>query len=713
MLANGTGLGRDLYLAIADTTPKYYGYMVRNLDRTSAGDYAPRFGTGKTDETDLTLLKAETYTFGGGMFQRREKENEKNSILYGYYNGYDETLYGFPNGTLFGADYYGTPSAECYGNNTTFIASRLGSTNVIRKISDTGTHTTLSLPSALSSATIAITDMVTLGKYLIVVAQSSTVNVNAHRYDMIAGTWQDVTGWIYKIQVLRGRLYGINYTGQIWSVADPTATTWAWQLLYTTYTTTPASAWFEFNGALWLSIQGLTYRFDGVNLVEVLNHECQFAEVYNGAVYYMVKKWLYRFNGSTVEKLQYFDETVYGLRADDENLYIVTQSPLSKYSGYDSVKYPSDTLMGRLYYFNGTAFYEAYESFTSNPESGFASWPYGLARQKDGIVLIGCNLASGYGYSRRHNQNEAQTKFIAIYSSEIDNGFPNNWKSLQYIDINADGWATPTSETVAVEMQTHNGLTWTDWQSLGTIANGATRVTLPDNSTALYKMIRIRLTVSPAVSSTLSIRSYTLRFTLQPRQRANLKVDFVLPSDTPQGTKDRRNSRINDSAVATQAYAYRGLMQSLYSKLPVYLVGLDFATSYLTGYTALGTGTGNICVIGSMFFSPIPNSLDEKTYIGLSNDDGATWEIAEVSTVTYNAGGDNTVLAVTRRGVLGTTITVSATTIIAPAIKTFCNRLVGERIIVDGAYNYKTYTSGTSADYSNTERIVSLEFAEV
>jgi len=713
MLANGTGLARDLYLAIADTTPKYYGYMVRNLDRTSAGDYAPRFGTGKNDETDLTLLKAETYTFGGGMFQRREKDNEKNSILYGYYNGYDETLYGFPTGTFFGADYYGTPSAECYGNNTTFIASRIGSTNVIRKISDTGTQTTLSLPTALSTATISISDMVVFGKYLVVVTQSAGVSVNTQRYDMTTASWQDVGGSVNRIAVLRGRLYGVQANGNIWAVPDATTATWSWQLLYSSNATTLATSWFEFNGALWLSIQGLTYRFDGVNLVEVLNHECQFAEVYNGAVYYMVKKWLYRFNGSVVEKLQYFDETVYGLRADDESLYIVTQSLLSKYSAYDNVKDATQQLLGRLYYFNGTAFYEAYESFTYNPESGFTSWPYGLTRQKDGIVLIGCNVASGYGYARRHNQNEAQSKIIVVYSSEIDNGFPNNWKSLQYIDINADGWTTPTSELVYVDIQTHNGLAWTDWQEVGILQNGNTRIVLPDTSSSVYKMVRLRIRTYPSVSSVLSIRSFTLRFTLQPRQRANLKVDFVLPSDTAQGTKDRRNGRINDSAVATQSYAYRGLMQSLYSKLPVYLVGLDFATSYLTGYTALGTGTGNICVIGSMFFSPIPNSLDEKTYIGLSNDDGVTWEIAEVSTVTYNAGGDNTVIAVSRRGVLGSTITVGASTIIAPAIKTFCNRLVGERIIVDGAYNLKTYTSGTSADYSNTERIVSLEFAEV
>lgn len=711
MLAPSKGLPRDIYLAIADSTPKYYGYMVRNLDRTSAGDYAPRFGTGKSDETDLTLLKAETYSFGGGMFQRSEKENDKNSILYGYYNGYDETLYSYPNGTLFGADYYGIPSAECYGNNTTFIASRVGSTNVIRKISDTGTQTSLSLPTALSTATIAISDMVVFGKYLVVVTQSAGVSVNTQRYDMTTASWQDVGGSVNRIAVLRGRLYGVQANGNIWAVPDATTATWSWQLLYSSNATSIPLAWFEFNGALWLSIQGLTYRFDGVNLVEVLNHECQYAEVYNGAVYYMVKKWLYRFNGSTVEKLQFFDETVYGLRADDESLYIVTQSPLSKYSGYDSVKTPSDTLMGRLYYFNGTAFYEAYESFTSNPESGFASWPYGLTRQKDGIVLIGANLASGYGYARRHSPTENQTKFVAVYSSEIDNGFPNNWKSLQYIDVNADGWASPTSETITVEVQTHNGLTWSAWQTVGTLQNGATRVTLPLTSTYLYKMLRVRFQSSTASTTTLSVRSYTIRFTLQPRQRANLKIDFVLPSDTAQGTKDRRNNKINDSSVAgaNQMYAHRGLMQSLYSKLPVYVIGIDFATSYLTGYSALGTGTGTLAIVGSMPLSPLPNALDELAYIGFSNDDGVTWEIAEVSAITYDSAGTLTTLTVSRRGALGSTITVGANTIVAPAIKTFCNRLVNERIIVDGSYNMSTYTS----DFSNTERVVTLEFAEV
>lgn len=711
MLATNDGLGRDVYLAIADTTPKYYGYMVRNYDRSSAVDYAPRFGTGKSDETDLTLLKAESYTFGGGMFQRREKDNDKNSILYGYYNGYDETLYPFPNGTLFGADYYGIPSAECYGNNTTFIASRIGSTNIIRKISDTGTHTTLSLPSALSSATIAITDMCVFGKYLVVVTQSASVSVSTFRFDMTTSSWQDVGGSVNRIASLRGRLYGVQANGNIWAVPDANVATWSWQLLYSSNATSIPGAWFEFNGALWLSIQGLTYRFDGVNLVEVLNHECQYAEVYNGAVYYMVKKWLYRFNGSVVEKLQYFDETVYGLRADDENLYIVTQSPLSKYSGYDSVKDPTDTLMGRLYYFNGTSFYEAYESYTSNPESGFASWPYGLARQKSGIVLIGCNVASGYGYARRHNQAEPQTGFIAIYSSEIDNGFPNNWKSLQYIDMNADGWASPTSEVVTVQVQTHNGLTWTAWQSVGTLQNGQTRITLPDTSTYLYKMIRIRCTVSTAVSATLSIRSFTLRYTLQPRQRANMKIGFVLPADTAQGTKDRRNVRISDSSIsnANHTYAYRGLMSSLYSKLPVYIIGIDFATSYLTGYTALGTGTGTLAVLGNLIFSPLPNTIDEKSYIGFSNDDGVTWEIAEVSSVVYDATGTKTEITVSRRGALGSTITVGANTIVAPAIKTFCSRLIGERVIADGAYNLQT----PSSEYSNTERVVSLEFAEV
>jgi hypothetical protein len=148
------------------------------------------------------------------------------------------------------------PSAECYGNNTTFIASRIGSTNIIRKISDSGTQTTLSLPSGLSSATIAITDMVVFGKYLVVVTQSASLSVNTYRFDMVASSWQDVGGSVNRIAVLRGRLYGVQANGNIWTVPDANTATWSWTLLYSSNATSMPVAWFEFNGALWLSIQG-------------------------------------------------------------------------------------------------------------------------------------------------------------------------------------------------------------------------------------------------------------------------------------------------------------------------------------------------------------------------------------------------------------------------------------------------------------------------
>jgi hypothetical protein len=129
-------------------------------------------------------------------------------------------------------------------------------------------------------------------------------------------------------------------------------------------------------------------------------------------------------------------------------------------------------------------------------------------------------------------------------------------------------------------------------------------------------------------------------------------------------------------------------MQSLYSKLPVYIIGIDFATSYLiwlysTRYWYWYAG----CAMVVYLFSPLPNAIDEIAYIGFSNDDGVTWEIAEVSSVVYDATGTKTEITVSRRGALGSTITVGANTIVAPAIKTFCSRLIGERIIVDGAYN--------------------------
>lgn len=710
MLATGKGLPRDVYLHFSGNNPETYGYIVRNLEKSSAVEYAPRFSSGKSDETDLSLLKAETFSFKGGMFQRRQDDNSKNSIVYGYYNGYDDTLYPYPNGTYFGTDYYGVPSAECYGNNTTFIASRIGSTNIIRRINDSGTQTTLSLPSGLSSATIAITDMVVFGKYLVVVTQSASVSVNTYRFDMVASSWQDVGGSVNRIAVLRGRLYGVQANGNIWTVPDATATTWSWTLLYSSNATSIPSAWFEFNGALWLSIQGVTYRFDGVNLVEVLNHECLFAEVYNGAVYYMVKKWLYRFNGSVVEKIQFFDETVYGVRADDENLYIVTQSPLSKYSGYDSPKDPTDTLMGRLYYFNGTAFYEAYESFTSNPESGFASWPYGLARQKSGIVLIGCNSASGYGYARRHSPTENQTSYVMGTTSEVDNGYPNNWKNLQYIDINADGWAG----TASCEIQVHDGTAWTDWINLGNFSSTVSRIAVPNSEDYLYKMLRVRVQSSQSAGSLLSIRSFTLRYTLQPRQRSNVRIDFVLPTDDAQGVKDRYNNRIEDAKGNNSTYMFysTALDRALYAKIPLFIIGSDYTQAVSPAIT---TGVGTLTLAGSVPFNPVPNTIDEQCYVGITNDNGVTWEIASVSVVGNNLSSTNATTPITlkARSISGSTISINSNTIFAPAIQVYCQRLVSERIIADGSPNHQVYATGSNPEFSNFERIKSLEFVEV
>jgi hypothetical protein len=715
MLAPGQGLPRDMYLMFAGDNPETYGYMVRDLTRSSAAEYAPRFGTGKSDETDLSLLKAETYTFGGGMFQRRDKENDKGSIIYGYYNGYDDTLYPYPNGTAFGSDYYGIPTAETYGNNLTFIATRQGSTNKLIRINKTGVQTLPALPTAVSTAAIGITDMVVLGKYLYVATQDTTVGVNIHRFDTITQTWQDVGGQVNRLAVLRGRLYGLASDGNIWVAVDPFATTITWNLLYYSQSSSLPTAFFEFNGALWNSIQGRTYRFDGVNQVEVLNHECIYAEVYNGAVYYMVKNWLYRFNGSIVEKLQYFDETVYGIRADDENLYVVTQSPLSKYSGYDSSKTPSMTLLGRLYYFNGEAWYEAYESYTSNPESGFTSWPYALARNYQGIVLIGANSASGYGYTRRHSYTEAQTKFIGIYSSELKNGYPNNWKYPQYIDINADGWDTISSETLNVQVQLHNGLAWSDWISIGTATSAAPRVEFFSTEGWLYKSIRVRITNSVPSTSTLSVRSFTLRYSLQPRQRSVLKCDFVIPSDTAAGTKDRRNVRISDASGnnSTALYYSFALDRALYSKIPVFLLGVDFTQA---NNPSVGTGTGNITLAGSMPFSPIPNTIDEIAYVGLTNDDGVTWEIASIDIATPSLSSTNARLIVNlkTRGIVGTPITIGSDTIISPAYQVFCNRLINERIIANGATNMAIYdTAYNDPEASNIERIKVLEFIEV
>jgi hypothetical protein len=64
--------------------------------------------------------------------------------------------------------------------------------------------------------------MVVFGKYLVVVTQSASLSVNTYRFDMVAGSWQDVGGSVNRIAVLRGRLYGVQANGNIWTVPDAT-----------------------------------------------------------------------------------------------------------------------------------------------------------------------------------------------------------------------------------------------------------------------------------------------------------------------------------------------------------------------------------------------------------------------------------------------------------------------------------------------------------
>lgn len=702
MLPDGKGLPRDVYLMLAGENPETYGFMVRNIERSSAPEYAPRFGTGKSDETDLSLLKADTFTFGGGQYQRKQKDGDRNSILGGYYNRYAEQLEPYRGITyLTSSSTMGIPTAETYGGDITYVATRVGSTNRIAQITASGTVTWLTLPAPLATSSYAITDMKLCKGYLFVASLDATGNGNnMYRYNTSASTWQDVGGKLTLLAVLRGRLYGVSHEGSIWLAPDVTVTTIQWQKVQDSpggnaYPKT----FYEFNGALWLAYQGETCRFDGVNLVNVLNHETLYAEVYNGAVFYVVGKWLYRFNGSVVEKLQYFEDGITALRADLDNLYMLTGvSGIT--SGYDNVKDPSEQLISRCVYFDGEGFYTACERYSTNPESGFTMFYYALSRHATGVVVVLSNPAA-YGTLAHTNPLSTYASpedgTNSIFTSEIDNGFPNNWKSPAYLDISAIG-----SYSLTVDVQLNTGTGWGNWINLCTAQSTSTRVVFPIDENYLYKAMRVR--VQGATSDAV-----TLRYTLQPRQRVTYRIDFVLPTDDPFKTKDRRNTAIDDVNItgANHMWYHQALMRALHSKVPIFLFGSDYskATS-----SPLGTGTGSLTLAGSAPLEPVPLQADEPAYLGITNspDGGTTWEVISVQSASFNlsAGSSNTAMTCNKRGIAGGTVTVDANTIFAVATKLYCTRLISERIVASDP-NHAT------GDFSNTERIVSLEFIEV
>lgn len=692
------------------------GYRLRSFVRDSAPLISTKFSTGEQGQSDLDLLKVKTWkSFKGGGLNRVWDDDNRGLRCLGFYNQYNDNLYpavpytslSVPN-TYLGTNH--SVTARVSNSNLTFVAHREGpgNQNRLQKITSAGVVTDIALPVAVGLSVANIDSLVLHKGYLFVCGTNPSVGMNVHRFNYLTSTWQDVGGVLRRMATLRGQLYGVNVLNQAFSVTnEEVAGTITYTLLKSfsfadAFTNNPKSIT-EFNGALWIAIPQGLYRFDGADVVRVLPMNVDAVTTYNGALYFMNDGWLYRFDGVNLERIQYFgdDELVstYGLWAFSDYLCILTTvGASSKYSSSDA----SGTPNTRVYTYDGVGFNLVFEETMAQQYTCVTSV---------GSRLLICSVATGlftYGYvsvdfSRRYKTTSGTSPYkIEATTSEFDDGFPNIFKSLEAVEVDYSNILS--TDVITVAYQYYDGKTWSAWITLGTITYTTdNRIELVESGSIvkLAKAFKVRAVgvILGSTASNLSLKSITLRYTLQPRMRWRWQVGVIaqgFSQHTP--IMDRLGAEVLGDANDFN----NKIIKSIKSKTPIYLFSPDYAQLLATATSSDTT----IYVKGQLPIYTDP--YNEYPLIAVKNNSGV-WEILRVASVLYDGIGDATTIVVKERGYLGITpAQLTFNTQFRLAYKVYITRLLRDAPVLDEI----TYNEQSTGE-SQLMREFMLELVEV
>jgi hypothetical protein len=688
----------DIYLGSKEALQ---GYRVRQFVRDSAPQIAPKFSSGAQGQSDLDLLKVKTWkSFRGGMFQREWKDDERGARVYGFYNIYDENLYSAPYWAGIGspATYTGSshsPTAECTYYNGGYVAHREGALNVIHHIPTSGAATNIALPAALSGGATTITSLIFHKGYLFACGQNSSTYTSVHRYDVMAGTWVDMVGGILKMFTLRGNLYGVNYFNIIYQITNEDGAGAATFPLVKQFghkhsTNNLVTDAVEFNGAAWIANPQGLWRFDGAEVVKILDQRIRYLTPYNGALYYEKDGWLWRFDGTNIERLQYFGQAdlIYSMKVVGDYLAIACETNVSqgKYAGSDS----DGVVDTRIYTWDGVGFQMVFEADLVQPTALLTSV---------GTRLLLCSVANAsfsYGYigldfaTRFQTTTTAGLQPLEIVSSEFDDGFPNVDKSLEYVEVDYNDIAA--TDTITVSYQYFNGEDWSSWITLGTITSTSDsnriEVIQTGSIVKLAKAFKLKAAVTRNIgnSSNISLRNLSLYYTLQPKHRWRWQVQLI-------GSGADRAAPImtrNGSFLTNDANELTNLInKSIKSKTPIYMLAPDYGLVK----TSVNAAATSFIVKGQVPLYTDP--YNEYPLVAVKNNVG-TWEILRVASVSYHSGNDETTLTLKERGYLGITAgTVAADAEFHLAYRVYVTRLLRDAAILDEA-TYNQQTTGES-----------------
>lgn len=711
----------DLYLG---DKANIQGYRVRSISRDSAPQTAPRFSTGAEGQTELDLLKsASVDDFVGGMFQRDWNDSTKVARSVGIYNPYDAMLYPALAPTNFGTSLtLGTVLCKVENELYSFIAfgryvlgsgAGTGYVSALYKVTKaTGALTAITLPTVFT--TNALENIVDLGlhKEYLYISTQYVSQINNYRMKISDNTFQDIGGVGVIMRALRGVLYHINSSSNIYSMSNETAAGVATYTLVDTtgqsdpVTAAPSDA-IEFNGALWIAKPEGIYRFDGVKAVRVLKLRTRKFTEFNGALYFIAKQWLYKFDGTNVTKLQFFGYgEVFGdcsLSSNQDYLFLESFSAAGTFQSTTD-KQAAGSALRRVYTWDGQAFNILYEwSLTGlykPPSVGILYTEdtlfeiYGIAQSAsdNAPVDLYYNRFDLQNYFK--NTSVTPTALMDITTSEFDAKYPNVFKSANVIELQYKNMIA--GDSLLVTYQLFDGKTWGSWITAGTITSTSdNKIELNDSDKMLFKRMKINVTATFAANSTFSMKGISLRWTLQPRVRWRWQALIAAHGLI---TDSRFNNKPTLQLTANKMNNL--ITQSIKQKTPVYMLSPDYGVVQ-AGVNASAT---TIVIAGDIPIYTDPYA--EYPLIAIKNAVG-TWEILRVLSATFN--GTNTSIVVESRGYLG----ITAGAISTGAEFHLCYRVYVTRLMRDAPIlDDNTYDEQTTKN-SQLQREFMVEVIEV
>jgi hypothetical protein len=597
------GVGAKYHIALGllsstNQAQSFFGYLLRGrgYSKTDAKIFAPRFGTGEQGLNDLDIFKSWAQSdWSGGSFQEAFSDPASFSLLQNaLLNKFNKLLYPtksqtaltFPGGMRNNRRY-----GIMYKNEFYIISNGAGVTGpgfgAVAKLSGT-TFTNVKNDFATAVSSVAVLNN------LLWVATSGGV------YWMYDGTTWTAGGAAYFtaeiLQPYNGKMYagdtGVN-AGRLTS-HDGTNMSGA-----TTFVGTPGdinkpiNCLLEFNHRLYIGKADGLYAYDGVQISCILDYSTDYDArnfkwlvQLNGIMYFTLKNCLYQFNGATVELVRDFSqyERINGLSVAYGRLWVMTSTIIAP------LGMGASTAQQNFFYYDGTGWFcydqshvtqdglDAYQVFYDGTNLlFFVAGSSGIADNTGYLVPLANEFLAG------------TSNTLSVFTSEFDANFPLIDKYLASVQVGYENLAV--SDVITVKFRTFDGLTWSSYQTLGTINSASASgklSTLDVAVSSLFKRLQIQVTLARTNVSGAALKSVNAEYLLEPTYKRQWVVSAICQgqSDQPLVLADNSTEETNTAKqLREQIYKCRD------SHYPILFQDIDLTTLNQGGTLASGATT--------------------------------------------------------------------------------------------------------------------------